>query len=398
MSIAYDSGGRHRPVDVSADDGDEIVINGTRLKQERVERGLSVSDAARMVTLSREQVEQIENGGLGAFYGARHKLLAARKYAEGFGISLEELMPPPPPPSAPASASVPALALAPEAEAAVMPAEAASGDNEPVEPVVVQTLVNAEPATTMARNAADGDVSSSSGLSEETVKRLPLALVVGVALVLAFSILRGLTPTSTQTELPPPEPAAADAPASSVPVESSQTDVQTAAAQMTVTPDVVTPSPTATSVQAAAPAAPVATPAPAAVATPSQAQATPSAIPAPREAAAADSCALTAGPDTPRWAPPQARVANTRLFLTSVAPIEVCVTDAAGVATLLKLKPGAMSSAAGKPPYIVRSERLTQAQIFLQGLKVRVPASATAVHLITTQSVRPPESPAATEQ
>jgi hypothetical protein len=84
--------------------------------------------------------------------------------------------------------------------------------------------------------------------------------------------------------------------------------------------------------------------------------------------------------------------------VTSVAPIDVCVTDANGTSTPLKVKPGAMSSATGKPPYIVRSERLAQAQIFLQGLKVRVPSSAVAVHLFTTQSVKSPESPVPSEQ
>jgi hypothetical protein len=117
-----------------------------------------------------------------------------------------------------------------------------------------------------------------------------------------------------------------------------------------------------------------------------------------RDPAAEGACALSAGPDTPRWAPPQARNASTRVFMTSASAIDVCVTDAAGVSTPLRLKPGAMVSASGKPPYIVRSDRLSQAQIFLQGLKVRVPASAVAVHLITTSSVRSPEAPVPVEQ
>ncbi|NCV86665.1 MAG: hypothetical protein EBW14_12505, partial [Oxalobacteraceae bacterium] len=99
MSSPFESGGRQRPVDVSLNDTDEVVIDGTRLKQERIERGLAVSDAARMATLSREQIEQIENGGLRAFYGARHKLLATRKYADVFGIDLSELVPQAPRPS-----------------------------------------------------------------------------------------------------------------------------------------------------------------------------------------------------------------------------------------------------------------------------------------------------------
>jgi len=106
----------------------------------------------------------------------------------------------------------------------------------------------------------------------------------------------------------------------------------------------------------------------------------------------------TAGPDTPRWTPAYARNASTRVFLTSATLIDVCVTDATGVSTPLTLRPGAMASASGKPPYVVRSERLSQAQIFLQGLKVRFPASATAIHLMPSQSVRAPEPPASTEE
>ena len=48
MSSSFESGGRYRPVDVSVDDSDDIPLDGTRLKQERIERGMSVNDAARM--------------------------------------------------------------------------------------------------------------------------------------------------------------------------------------------------------------------------------------------------------------------------------------------------------------------------------------------------------------
>lgn len=46
---------------------------------------MSIAEAARILTLSRAQVEQIEGGGSAAFYSPRHKLLAVRKYAATFG-------------------------------------------------------------------------------------------------------------------------------------------------------------------------------------------------------------------------------------------------------------------------------------------------------------------------
>jgi transcriptional regulator with XRE-family HTH domain len=400
VSIARDSGGRHRPVDLSPDDGEEIVINGTRLKQARVERGLSVIDAARMVTLSREQVEQIENGGLGAFYGARHKLLAARKYSDSLAIALEDLMPPPPPPPPPVEVAVAGRSVEPEpsvpatpkpatrppkpvseplsaAVATPTPEASITSEAAPVTPAATEPSLSQPSSALVQRVAAVVDATVSSDISQATVKRLPLALVVGAALILVFSILRGLTPETKPVELRVPDPMV-ESPAASDTVDQ-------AAAEPIATPEVV-----------AAPAlvAPAAPDNPAAQTM--QVVANPS--PAVRESGASDACALTAGPDTPRWAPPQARNASTRLFMTSNAPLEVCVTDAAGVSTSLQLKPGAMTSATGKPPYIVRSERLPQAQIFLQGLKVRVPASATAVHLITTQSVRSPETAEPAEQ
>ena len=417
MSIAFESGGRQRPVAVDRDDGEEIAIDGTRLKQMRIERGLSVADAARLVTLSREQVEQIENGGLGAFYGARHKLLAVRKYAEGFGLTLEALLPAPAPVPEPVPAAATVPAPPPVSSTAAQTVTEAGGDtavDEPVEvaPVTEYAPLAVEPPAAAVSRASGGEQDPPSPtLSETTIRRLPLALVVGVGLVLVFSILRGLTPAQAPAELPPVEPAADASPSDTQAAQ--REDEPVAQAQPVPTPEaaptapaaqaaVVAPAPSAAPAAStpafattqASPSAAGTTAAAAAVVTPANQPANLQAQPA----AANDACALSAGPDTPRWAPAQGRNSSTRVFVTSSAPIDVCVTDANGVATPLKVKPGAMFSASGKPPYVVRSERLSQAQIFLQGLKVRVPSSAVAVHLITTSSVRSPEPASASEQ
>ena len=44
-------------------DFDAITVDGARLKAAREERGMSVTDMAAAVTLSREQIQHMEDGG-----------------------------------------------------------------------------------------------------------------------------------------------------------------------------------------------------------------------------------------------------------------------------------------------------------------------------------------------
>ena len=182
MSVPFESGGRQRPVDVSVDDSDDLPIDGTRLKQERIERGISVNDAARMATLSREQIEQIEGGGLRAFYGARHKRLAARKYADVFGIDLSELLP-----------SVPVVSKTQSV-------------------VTDPTHSTSIPVPAPAAETSRGVMAQASSRSNFESRRLPLVAVIVVSLILTFFILRRLTPTPRPVTVPVPEPVAESAP------------------------------------------------------------------------------------------------------------------------------------------------------------------------------------------
>lgn len=338
MSVPFESGIRQRPVDVSVDDSDDLPIDGTRLKQERIERGLSVSDAARMATLSREQIEQIENGGLRAFYGARHKRLAARKYADVLGIELAELLP--------------AGALVPETH----------GEHAEVDPGPVST-----PAPSIIEH--NRGVLAQPVRSNFESRRLPLLVVIVVALVLTFSILRGLTPTTKPATEPVPEPVV-----ESVPAEPSPE---------TTEPSVATASPEAAPPQAPAAAAPVA-PTPEATAATTANNAKPEIDP--------DPCAVTAGGEIARWAPAQVRATYTKLYLGSFTESTLCVIDATGAAKPLKMKAGATTSLSGKPPYTIHSKQLPKLQIFLQGLKVKVPPGTVSIQLFTTQSLLPKES------
>ncbi len=348
MSVPFDSGGRQRPVDVSVDDSDDLPIDGTRLKQERIERGISVNDAARMATLSREQIEQIEGGGLRAFYGARHKRLAARKYADVFGIDLAELLPP-----------VPA------------PAETHGKVADPIQVV-------ASPTPVPAAESSRGVMAPASGRSNFESRRLPLVAVILVALVLTFSILRGLTPTPKPVTEPIPEPVAKLA---APPVEAAP-----------ASPEQATPaSATATA------AAPVPTEtAPASATDAATAAAAPAAASDGKLEEGPDPCAVAAGGEIPRWAPTQVRATYTRLYLGSYTESTLCVVDATGTAKPLKLKAGGTANVSGKPPYIIHSPQLPKLQIYLQGLKVKVPAGAVSIQLFTTQSLLPPNPEKAT--
>lgn len=346
MSSPFESGGRQRPVDVSLNDTDEVVIDGTRLKQERIERGLAVSDAARMATLSREQIEQIENGGLRAFYGARHKLLATRKYADVFGIDLSELVPQAPRPST-ASNTLTDTVASPIMATATAPATL---------PVETGKAMMAQPANR----------------SNFESRRLPLLAVIVVALVLSFSILRGLTPT--------PKPVAEPVVETTVEPVATETASPTAetAAPTSVTAAAVPPSPATSAPSSAAEDAPSAT------ATAAAASTNPDEGP--------DPCAVSAGGDVARWAPTQVRATYTRLYLGSYTESTLCVVDATGAAKPLKLKAGATTSLSGKPPYTIHSAQLPKLQIYLQGLKVKVPTGAVSIQLFTTQSIIPPDS------
>lgn len=295
MNEIIDSDQRLLAVDPAETETAALPIDGERLKREREQRGMSIADAARIATLSREQIVQIEQGGSGAFYGPRHKLLAARKYADALGVHQREVL---------AGATVPAI--------------------QPFNPEVLPVLSGCPPDPTLKPIAV-------TQLSTSASSRLLATLALICSLVLLFSIARGLVPAA-----PSPAPSAAL--------------------------EIVEP--------------PVAKHAPGAQ----------NMSPARAGADSQNACSLQPSDESVEsWAPTQARRTDTRLFLASAADAEVCVTDATGAQTLLRLKPGAPGSVAGKPPYLLRSAQLARMQIYLQGLKVRVPSSAVALRLFAAE-------------
>ena len=73
-------------------DQEEPIVNGEVLKSAREAKGFSVGQMAQAVTLSRDQIFHIEEGGLEPFYTYAHKLLAVRKYASGLDIPYENVV------------------------------------------------------------------------------------------------------------------------------------------------------------------------------------------------------------------------------------------------------------------------------------------------------------------
>ena len=76
----------------TAIDLDAITIDGSKLREAREARNLSIAELAALVTLSRDQIKAIEEGGNRPFYTPAHKLLAVRKYANALEIAYEDVV------------------------------------------------------------------------------------------------------------------------------------------------------------------------------------------------------------------------------------------------------------------------------------------------------------------
>ena len=68
------------------------MIDGNKLREAREARNLSIAELAARVTLSRDQVKHIEEGGDRPFYTPAHKLLAVRKYATAMDLAYDDVV------------------------------------------------------------------------------------------------------------------------------------------------------------------------------------------------------------------------------------------------------------------------------------------------------------------
>ena len=340
-------------------DFDAITVDGARLKAAREERGLSVTDMAAAVTLSREQIQHMEDGGNRPFYTPAHKLLAVRKYSAALDIPYDEIVTGPG-----ANQTIPIPEDAP--------------------PSIMAHSDLAEPAdlrlAAVERNAE--------------VRRLMAITAIVVCILLAiYAKIRG-----TKDETPVNE-VSADAIA-------NQVDKP------------VTPSPAPKAV--AASVAPTPKPAP-------EVKPAPTAAPLPdtkdvkdvkedkdnkdskdskRESAlaaandAGGECQSSSTSDVKSWSPIYQRKSDSKLYVISPKGGSVCISDATGKSRLIELKPMVGQAVGGKPPYVVRSSKLAQIEIYLQGFRVKIPSETEAMKLIPTSQPAPVEStePAATKE
>ncbi len=336
-------------------DLDNILIDGARLKAAREARGTSVAEMASAVTLSREQIQAIEDGGNRPSYTPAYKLLAVRKYTTALDIPYDEIVTGP---GADQTIPVPDDAPSSMMSPAQMP--------EPTDLRLAAVERNAE------------------------LRRLFTMGAIALCIVLAvYAKLRG-TPDEVpnddnisdvrQEEDKSPGPDLA---------RSDPTAKLNALARNDAPPKAETPG-----------KAPEATPEPAPpkAEVPAKPEGAPKADDTTKIAAeSSDECPARISGEVKSWSPAYQRKSDSRLFVVSPKGGSLCVIDATGKSTLLSLKPMVGQAISGRPPYTVRSADLPKMDLFMQGLKVKVPSDADTLKLIPSTQPAPTEATATPE-
>lgn len=321
-------------------DLDAILIDGARLKAAREERGTSVAEMAASITLSREQILAIENGGYRPFYTPAHKLLAVRKYTAALEIAYDEVVTGP---GADQTIPVPDDAPVSMMSPSDMP--------EPTDLRLAAVERNAE------------------------LRRLLTLGAIALCIVLAiYAKLRGasegtsdedtaISLTTPESELPPQPVVPAVGP-----VTAGKADAA-AKADAGAKVDAAAKVDTAAKADAATRAE-------------SSKQAT----------ASNEDCPTRVSGEVKTWSPPYQRKNDLRLFVVSPAGGSLCVIDGTGKSAVLSLKPMIGQAYAGKPPYTIRSADLPKMDIFMQGLKAKIPADTDTLRLIPSTQPAPAEA------
>lgn len=319
----------------SIPDSDDARIDADSLRRAREERGLSVSEAARWLTLSNSQVAQIEEGGCSAFYSPAHKALAVRKYASAFGLDPEAVL------GFASAAGVTSIATDAKetvtAEALATAPSTGTSDDEGALPAPQAQ------ATPMPRaRSVNFDMRASAG-------SLFVGLLLFCAIAIAFAIIRGWLDRFA------------------VP-----------AVVMAATPGL--------SVSVAEPE-----PVPVLVTVPVPVHRSDATDAAPAASSDEAGCAAgAAGGGIPQWMPPYVRKPSTRLHISGPSGSEVCVADSRGTVSRLVLRAGTMQAVDGFPPYLVQSTSLDTLQMFMQGLKVKTPLHSDVIRLLPGEHLTVP--------
>lgn len=355
-------------------DLESLHIDGQKLKEARESKGISITDIAGQLTLSRAQIIHIEEGGDKPFYTPAHKLLAVRKYAGALEIPYEEVVT-----GDGADQTMPVPEDAPESMR-TYPGQT------PYNADLNQISLTDERMANVARNVAKRN-------------RMMYGLVALTILLAFYAKMRGASEEAEMKQETQVETAAVE-PAPPVPVTAVEIP-----APPTPTPAPVATTPVAAPVEvAAAPAAepvkpvaekvekieklekPAAAPAPAVAETLK--------APAEREttkvaSSGEEGCSPEPAGSLKSWSPAYQRKPDSRLFVISPKGGTVCVTDGSGKSKLVSLRPMVGQAFTGKPPYTVRSDHLSNLEMYMQGLRVKVPGETQVIRLVPTNTPAP---------
>ncbi len=160
-------------------------INGALLRLRREARGLSLNDMAGQACLSTRQIQQLEEGGMSAFYGEAVKITAAKKVGALLGLSANEVLVPPQPEQSQALEG-PEDGMADNAAALV--------ESEPI----VEALVPVAPAV------ASIDVPSSGVATTQETKSKASLWLIAALLFSALGLAAYLQPKDEPAEEPAP--------------------------------------------------------------------------------------------------------------------------------------------------------------------------------------------------
>ena len=326
-------------------DFDAITVDGARLRAGREARGLSVLEMAAAVTLSREQIQHMEDGGNRPFYTPAHKLLAVRKYSTALEIPYDEIV------TGPGAHQT--LPVPDDAPASMM---TYTDIAEPVDLRLAAVERNAE------------------------LRRLIATAAIVICILLAiYAKIRG-----TQDET-----AANEASTDEIAIEADKPPVPAAPPPAIKEAAAVTPAKSTPETKSASSAALSSSEAGEGMVESSAAS----------NASVADvggECSSRTSGEIKSWSPIYQRKADSRLYVISPKGGSVCFSDASGKARLIELKPMVGQAVSGKPPYVVRSNQLAQIEIYLQGFRVKIPAETDAMKLIPTSQAAPAEANEAT--
>ena len=297
--------------------------------------GLSTQDLAAKACLSNRQIEQIENGEMGSFYGAQIKYTAAKKVASilqltedqafDFGAvpvaKAPDLVEETPPVS-----NKQETKIAPDKQSApkVEKAKAEKSKSEKVMPVEVSApIAKPQIAVELKNVALEKSASKISSSTAGSKKKFILLLSLTAAVIFSVINLRPLFfPEQPKEELIViQEVAPADSAASAPPVVEEKASAP-APVVSALTSTVTTDCP------------------------------------------AAESAPTTYKPDAPKKA-------GDMVYLQSKSAQMVCVIDALGKVQNKQLEPGVGVSVYGKAPLKVLTAGLDQVDLFYQGAKVR---------------------------